>query len=32
MHEVRRAEGMSASLKVRDGKFRPEPGGPRSKR
>jgi enoyl-CoA hydratase/carnithine racemase len=31
MHEVRRTEGMSASLKVRDGKFRPEPGGPRSK-
>ena len=32
MHEVRRTEGMGASLKLRDGKFRPEPGGPRSKR
>lgn len=31
MFSVRRAEGMSASLKVRDDKFRPEPGGPRSK-
>jgi enoyl-CoA hydratase/carnithine racemase len=31
MFEVRRTEGMSASLKVRDDKFRPEPGGPRSK-
>lgn len=31
MFRVRRAEGMSASLKVRDDKFRPEPGGPRSK-
>jgi enoyl-CoA hydratase/carnithine racemase len=31
MFEVRRTQGMSASLKVRDDKFRPEPGGPRSK-
>jgi enoyl-CoA hydratase/carnithine racemase len=31
MFRVREAEGMSASLKVRDDKFRPEPGGPRSK-
>lgn len=31
LHEVRRTEGMSASLKFRDNKFRPEPGGPRSK-
>lgn len=32
MHRVRREEGMAASLKVRDDKFRPEPGGPRSKK
>jgi enoyl-CoA hydratase/carnithine racemase len=31
MHRVRREEGLRASLKVRDDKFRPEPGGPRSK-
>jgi enoyl-CoA hydratase/carnithine racemase len=31
MFAVRAAEGMAASLKVRDNKFRPEPGGPRSK-
>lgn len=31
MFEVRRSQGMAASLKVRDDKFRPEPGGPRSK-
>jgi enoyl-CoA hydratase/carnithine racemase len=31
MFEVRRTQGMGASLKVRDDKFRPEPGGPRSK-
>ncbi|HET8755112.1 MAG TPA: enoyl-CoA hydratase/isomerase family protein [Solirubrobacteraceae bacterium] len=30
MFQVRETEGMGASLKVRDGKFRPEPGGPRS--
>jgi enoyl-CoA hydratase/carnithine racemase len=30
MFEVRKAQGMAASLKVRDDKFRPEPGGPRS--
>jgi len=32
MFEVRRSQGMGASLKVRDDKFRPEPGGPRAKR
>jgi enoyl-CoA hydratase/carnithine racemase len=31
MFEVRAKQGMAASLKVRDDKFRPEPGGPRSK-
>lgn len=31
LHEIRRNEGMKASLKYRDDKFRPEPGGPRSK-
>jgi enoyl-CoA hydratase/carnithine racemase len=31
MHRVRREEGLAASLKLRDDKFRPEPGGPRSK-
>jgi hypothetical protein len=31
MFEVRKAHGMAASLKVRDDKFRPEPGGPRSR-
>jgi enoyl-CoA hydratase/carnithine racemase len=31
MFKVRESEGMAASLKVRDDKFRPEPGGPRSK-
>lgn len=31
MNEVRRNQGLAASLKVRDDKFRPEPGGPRSK-
>ncbi len=31
MFEVRNSQGMAASLKVRDDKFRPEPGGPRSK-
>lgn len=31
MFEVRASQGMGASLKVRDDKFRPEPGGPRSK-
>lgn len=30
MFEVRASQGMGASLKVRDDKFRPEPGGPRS--
>ncbi len=30
-YEVRKNEGLAASLKVRDGKFRPEPGGPRSR-
>jgi len=30
MFRVRENEGMGASLKVRDDKFRPEPGGPRS--
>jgi enoyl-CoA hydratase/carnithine racemase len=30
MHEIRRTQGMGASLKARDDKFRPEPGGPRS--
>jgi enoyl-CoA hydratase/carnithine racemase len=32
MHRVRREEGLAASLKLRDDKFRPEPGGPRSKK
>lgn len=31
MFEVRRTQGMGASLRVRDNKFLPEPGGPRSK-
>jgi enoyl-CoA hydratase/carnithine racemase len=31
MFKVRVEQGMGASLKVRDDKFRPEPGGPRSK-
>jgi enoyl-CoA hydratase/carnithine racemase len=31
MNEIRRTDGMRASLKHRDGKFIPEPGGPRSK-
>ena len=31
MHEIRRTQGMGASLKARDDKFRPEPGGPRSR-
>lgn len=31
LHEIRRTQGMSASLKFRDNKFRPEPGGLRSK-
>jgi enoyl-CoA hydratase/carnithine racemase len=31
MFETRAKEGMAASLKIRDDKFRPEPGGPRSK-
>ncbi len=31
MHRVRNDQGMAASLKVRDDKFRPEPGGPRAK-
>ena len=32
MHRVRREEGLAPSLKLRDDKFRPEPGGPRSKK
>jgi enoyl-CoA hydratase/carnithine racemase len=32
MFEVRRTDGMAASLKVRDDKFRPEPGGPRARK
>jgi enoyl-CoA hydratase/carnithine racemase len=31
MFKVRAEQGMAASLKIRDDKFRPEPGGPRSK-
>jgi enoyl-CoA hydratase/carnithine racemase len=31
LHRVRREQGLGSSLKVRDDKFRPEPGGPRSK-
>ncbi|HEV7771927.1 MAG TPA: enoyl-CoA hydratase/isomerase family protein [Conexibacter sp.] len=31
MFETRRTEGTAASLKLRDNKFRPEPGGPRAK-
>lgn len=31
LHQVRRTQGLAASLKVRDDKFRPEPGGPRAK-
>jgi enoyl-CoA hydratase/carnithine racemase len=31
LNEIRRTEGMRASLKHRDGPFLPEPGGPRSK-
>lgn len=30
-YAVRERDGLAASLKVRDGKFRPEPGGPRSR-
>ncbi len=32
MFAVRQKDGMAASLKVRDDKFRPEPGGPRAKK
>jgi enoyl-CoA hydratase/carnithine racemase len=32
MFRVRQSQGMGASLKVRDDKFRPEPGGPRAKK
>ena len=31
MYEVQRNEGLGAFLKMRDGKFIPEPGGPRSR-
>ncbi|HEX2890637.1 enoyl-CoA hydratase/isomerase family protein [Vineibacter terrae] len=31
LHEVRRSQGLAASLKLRDDKFRPEPGGPRAR-
>ena len=31
LYEVQRQEGLGAFLKLRDGKFIPEPGGPRSK-
>jgi enoyl-CoA hydratase/carnithine racemase len=31
LRTVRREQGIAASLKLRDDKFRPEPGGPRSK-
>jgi enoyl-CoA hydratase/carnithine racemase len=32
MFEVRRTQGMGPSLKLRDDRFRPEPGGPRATR
>lgn len=31
LNRIRKAEGMGASLKWRDGRFVPEPGGPRSR-
>jgi enoyl-CoA hydratase/carnithine racemase len=32
LHRIRKSDGLSASLRHRDDPFRPEPGGPRSRR